>query len=585
MKPKIFFLLVSFMLSLLPALKGQIIQQNPDGVQNICPGSVVAFIVVAYPANGGDLSFQWEYSIDGGQNFIPATNGDGYHAWKVNGYTDIYGEEWYDTLIIYNIPSTFQNRIYRCVVTEQFPDPNDPTNIIITSVNSDTCLLGLDNVPPQLTVKTSTVYLDSLGNHIITSGEVVSSVSDNCNSAAIHITVTPPALSCKDTGETIVYVTAIDSVGNQTTVPTTLTVKDTIKPNFDYPYTSATNPVKAYLDSNGIFILRSDTLSLQNVWDNCAIKDTSFLDEGGNEMQEVECTCDMAGQTFPGWIKLTDSSDNYKLLQSYLVVYDTIKPFVSVLGTASNPLDVVLDETGGTEISINQVIDSVWDNCSVQDTFFVVNGDSVKTLSFSCDDVGEQTVTVRITDNSGNYNDVNLVLNIIDNELNILECQNYTRQADASGSYTVQGDEFDPLASDNCGILSITNDYNNQSTLAGTVLDTGTYEITWTATDVNNNHKTCTSTIEITATTTPTPVDNIQNSVKIYPNPATTTLNIDLGQYSQAKVYILETSGKLITTHEITRQTVQIDISRLPDGLYIIKIQTPDKIITSTFVK
>lgn len=54
------------------------------------------------------------------------------------------------------------------------------------------------------------------------------------------------------------------------------------------------------------------------------------------------------------------------------------------------------------------------------------------------------------------------------------------------------GTEFDLLSNtDNCGILSVTNNLNSTNTLAGYVFPLGNTTVTWTVTDIHTNVSTC----------------------------------------------------------------------------------------------
>jgi hypothetical protein len=66
-------------------------------------------------------------------------------------------------------------------------------------------------------------------------------------------------------------------------------------------------------------------------------------------------------------------------------------------------------------------------------------------------------------------------------------------------TYTVSGTEFDAVASDNCGSVTLTNDYNDLATLAGESLPAGPTYITWTAEDAGGNTASCKDTVFIGA--------------------------------------------------------------------------------------
>jgi hypothetical protein len=103
-------------------------------------------------------------------------------------------------------------------------------------------------------------------------------------------------------------------------------------------------------------------------------------------------------------------------------------------------------------------------------------------------------------------------LNVSDTLKPLITCSDYTRDADGL-TYEINGAEFDPIASDNCGIASLMHNYHGGgATLADTVLTSGTYDIVWTVIDIHSNQRSCTSKLTIgdayppvfTVNTTPT---------------------------------------------------------------------------------
>ncbi len=103
------------------------------------------------------------------------------------------------------------------------------------------------------------------------------------------------------------------------------------------------------------------------------------------------------------------------------------------------------------------------------------------------------TVTLRVTDDSGNFDEVSFNVAVVDNTNPTISCiTNKTVNADSLHTYTVQGTEFDPTATnDNCGVDSVVNNFNNTSTLAGAKLPEGTTTIVWTVTDNAGNSSSC----------------------------------------------------------------------------------------------
>jgi hypothetical protein len=162
---------------------------------------------------------------------------------------------------------------------------------------------------------------------------------------------------------------------------------------------------------------------------------------------------------------------------------------------------------------------------------------------------------------------------------------NTTVNADETHKYIVEGDEFDPKElSDNCEVVSIMNDFNNQSTLAGTHLPEGTTTVMWTVTDNAGNTNTCSFNVVVNAYTTG--VDELQQAgIKLYPNPVTHNLTVKLGQNRVQRLTITDLTGRVVFTKENLSQTETLDISNLNSGVYLINVQTTTRVISTRIVK
>ena len=74
----------------------------------------------------------------------------------------------------------------------------------------------------------------------------------------------------------------------------------------------------------------------------------------------------------------------------------------------------------------------------------------------------------------------------------------------------------------------------------------------------------------------PLPKDTGKLKITLYPNPFTTTLNIASNKDTEVVGHILkvyDASGKLFITQIIQSQNIQLDMSRLASGIYILKIE------------
>ena len=71
---------------------------------------------------------------------------------------------------------------------------------------------------------------------------------------------------------------------------------------------------------------------------------------------------------------------------------------------------------------------------------------------------------------------------------------------------------------------------------------------------------------------------------KIYPNPATTILNVDLS-IDQGKLKLYNPSGQRLLVEDITSSHMEIKIDLLINGVYLIKVIDDDYVSIGKFIK
>lgn len=75
---------------------------------------------------------------------------------------------------------------------------------------------------------------------------------------------------------------------------------------------------------------------------------------------------------------------------------------------------------------------------------------------------------------------------------------------------------------------------------------------------------------DITFNTWTLGVENFENSLKLYPNPASSKLNIEGNNIASVDVY--NTIGQLVVSQEVSGNHVQISTSGMSEGIYFIRI-------------
>jgi len=85
---------------------------------------------------------------------------------------------------------------------------------------------------------------------------------------------------------------------------------------------------------------------------------------------------------------------------------------------------------------------------------------------------------------------------------------------------------------------------------------------------------------------TTTAVHNVAAPVaKVYPNPATNMLYVDLSDNSVQQVSVMSVSGSTINTYAVTGKQLAINTASLPSGMYFLQLSGNNKNATVRFVK
>ena len=146
---------------------------------------------------------------------------------------------------------------------------------------------------------------------------------------------------------------------------------------------------------------------------------------------------------------------------------------------------VQLDEEGDAEIAAEAVDNGSTDNCEIA-------GLELSQSGFSCEDVGEVTVTLTVTDANENSSTCTGTVTVEDNAAPSAQCQNVTVQLDENGEGTTTAEDVDNESSDACGIASI-----ELSQTEFGCEEVGAVTVTLTVTDMNENSSTCTATVSV----------------------------------------------------------------------------------------
>ncbi len=206
---------------------------------------------------------------------------------------------------------------------------------------------------------------------------------------------------------------------------------------------------------------------------------------------------------------------------------------------------------------------------------------SLSQNKFTCADIGENTVTLIVTDPSGNTDTCTTIITIEDTTIPTIDCP-----ADTSVEYT-SGEDFYILpdyvademvqAIDNC----TENTVIVQTPIAGTELTEGTYTINFQAEDNAGNTGNCSFQLTITEELSINDI-SFENSIKIFPLPALNEVNITSENKVIEFIDIYDIMGKKVFFERNINTTKKtINISSLIKGIYFLTInnQATKKIV------
>ena len=241
--------------------------------------------------------------------------------------------------------------------------------VVTVGDNTAPVIVTPANITLNLTAGCSVSNLN-LGTPVVTDNCLIAYVSNNAP-------YTFPI------GTTVVTWTALDASGNVATANQTITIVDTIAPIIIVPAT-VTVAANNGCDATGVFI--GDATAT----DNCT--STTITNDAP--------TVFPLGTTVVTWIA-TDASGNADTLTQNIVVEDLMAPVI-----AANNQTVTLDLTGNVLIDTLAIDTTANDNCGVASVVY-------SQVAFDCSNIGENTITITVTDNSGNVTSQQITVTVL----------------------------------------------------------------------------------------------------------------------------------------------------------------------------
>ncbi|GAA0874628.1 hypothetical protein GCM10009118_10360 [Wandonia haliotis] len=179
-------------------------------------------------------------------------------------------------------------------------------------------------------------------------------------------------------------------------------------------------------------------------------------------------------------LTVTDESNNSATATATITVVDNLPPTAHV-----NNLTVTLDASGNATITTAQIDNGSTDNCGIASM-------TLGTTSFDCSNIGTNTVSFTVFDQTGNNATAYATVTVEENEAPVAQAQDLTISLDANGQASITPAQIDNGSTDNCGITDYTLDITDF-----TCADLGNNTVTLTVEDGSGNTHTATATVTV----------------------------------------------------------------------------------------
>jgi hypothetical protein len=307
---------------------------------------------------------------------------------------------------------------------------------------------------------------------------------------------------------------ASDDAGNLETCSFTIDIVDSTLP------ISICQDFTIALDNNGAaIVLPEDVDNGSN--DECGIAALS--------LSQTDYDCTHLG---PNTVTLTvtDANNNESTCDAIVTVEDNV-----AAEALCQDLTVQLDNTGNVSITASDLDNGSNDACGIASL-------ELSLTAFDCSVIGENTVTLTVTDNNTNVSTCDAIVTVEDNIAPEALCQDFTVQLDNAGNGSTIAAAVDNGSNDACGIANLELSLTDFDC---TVIGENT--VILTVTDNNANESTCDAVVTV--------VDNVNPVITCPAN-----LVFDL---CSANDVDLSTVGTATVTDNC-QATIDVSVNQIP---------------------
>lgn len=156
-------------------------------------------------------------------------------------------------------------------------------------------------------------------------------------------------------------------------------------------------------------------------------------------------------------------------------------------------ITLYLDEAGMVDLSIDSIDDGSFDECGT------LKNARLRQSQFSCTDLGENTNTYYLEDETGNLDSCNFTVTVLDTIRPTAICRNFTVYLNSNGVAVLNPDSLNLNSADNCGGIKSVEASPNRFTCA----NLGDNLVILTIRDSSNNISLCSATVTVLDTLRP----------------------------------------------------------------------------------
>ena len=331
-----------------------------------------------------------------------------------------------------------------------------------------------DNIPPTPLCKDITASLGPDGQVTVDAGLADNGSTDHCGIFDLYfddyrLTRT---FDCENVGVEEFYPIMVEDYnGNLAYCDITLTIKN------ETPPTVGCKDITIQLDENGIAHISED-----------AINDQSFATCGSLDFDTdiTAFNCESLGDNLLT-LTVQDQSGNSGTCKAVVTVEDKTAP----IALCQN-VSIQVDENGLASTTAEAINMGSTDACGIANL-------SLNQGSFDCAETGTQTVTLTVTDLSGNSSSCEATVTIEDKIIPVALCQNVSVQLNEDGQASISPDILNNGSTDNCGIASLSLSKEHFD-----CTDIGVQTLLLTVIDASGNPSACEASITIEDKIAPT---------------------------------------------------------------------------------